>query len=154
MKKAQCTKEEKYGEEILEAVESFCERHNLESNMGAKLYIPKKERKPKSSETKIDTKAVSFNLYKEGKDAAAIAKERSLTTSTIESHLAYFVGVGEININELVSKEKQELVKDAVSKYGLLSHKTLIDNLPKDISYGELRIVLAGSKSSDTINKK
>ena len=143
-------KAEKYGEEILEAVESFCERHNLKSNMGAKLYIPKKERTPKSSETKIDTKAVSFNLYKEGKGVAAIAKERNLTTSTIEGHFAYFVGVGEININELVSKEKQELVKDAVSKHGSLSHKTLIDNLPKDISYGEVKMVLVTLKCFDS----
>ncbi len=139
-------KAEKYGDEILEAVTSFCERHGLQTNMNAKSGDPKKERKPKSTETKIDTKTVSFDLYKAGKGIAIIAKERNFTTSTIEGHLAYFVGTGEIDINDLVNKEKQKLINEAVAKHGILSHKTLIDSLPKDISYGELRMVLAANK--------
>ena len=139
-------KAEKYGDEILEAVQSFCERHHLQTNMNAKLSNPKRERKPKSTEAVTDTKTVSFNLYKEGKIISEIAKERNLTISTIEGHLAYFVGSGIIDINTLVSKEKQKLVKDAVAIHGMLSHKTLIDNLPKDIGYGELRMILAANK--------
>lgn len=136
-------KAEKYGDEILEAVESFCERHGLETNMDAKCENPKRERKPKSAEPKTDTKTVSFQLYKAEKDIASIAKERNLSVSTIEGHLAYFVGSGEIDINQLVDKKKQKLIQDAAAKHGIASHKTLIDNLPKDISYGELRMVLA-----------
>jgi hypothetical protein len=136
-------KAEKYGDEILEAVVSFCDRHGLETNMHSKSGDPKKERKPKSTEPKTDTKTVSFQLYKAGKDIAAIAKERNLSISTIEGHLAYFVGTGEIDINSLVSKEKQKLINDVAAKHGFASHKTLIDNLPKDISYGELRMALA-----------
>ena len=56
-----------------------------------------------------------------------------------------------MEINDLVSKEKQKLIMDAIVIYGSLSLKTLIDNLPKDISYGELRIVLASVKSSETV---
>jgi hypothetical protein len=67
--------------------------------------------------------------------------------------LAYFIGVGEININDLVSKEKQKLVKDVIDKYGSLSLKTLIDNLPDGINYGEVRMVLAVNKAPEIINK-
>lgn len=67
--------------------------------------------------------------------------------------MAYFIGVGEININDLVSKEKQKLVKDVIDKYGSLSLKTLIDNLPVGISYGEVRMVLAVNKAPEIINK-
>ena len=139
-------KAEKYGDEILEAVESFCERYGLETNMAAKTGSQKKERKSRSAEPKTDTKTVSFNLYKEGKDISTVSKERNLSISTIEGHLAYFVGTGEIDINDLVNKEKQKLVKEVVSVHGSLSHKTLIDNLPKGFSYGELRMVLATQK--------
>jgi hypothetical protein len=145
-------KAEKYGDEILEAVESFCERYGLESNMSEKKGNLKKERKPRSNESKPDTKSISFSLYKQGKDIATIAKERNFTTSTIEGHLAYFVGTGEIDIDALVSKEKQRLIKEAVILHGFLSHKTLIDNLPKNISYGELRMVLATTKASEIID--
>jgi hypothetical protein len=147
-------KAEKYGDEILEAVDSFCERYGLETNMAANTGNPKRERKPKSTEPKTDTKTVSYNLYKAGKDIAAISKERNLSISTIEGHLAHFVGTGAIDINELVNKEKQKLVKEAVSIHGSLSHKNLIDHLPKDISYGELRMVLAADKSAETTNGK
>ena len=139
-------KAEKYGDEILEAVAGFCERHNLETNMHAKTGNPKKERKLKSTELKPDTKTVSFNLYKEGKGIDGIVKERKLSISTIEGHFAYFIGTGEIDISDLVSKEKQKSVKEAVTKHGSLSHKALIDALPKNISYGELRMILAAQK--------
>ncbi|MFZ1451716.1 MAG: HRDC domain-containing protein, partial [Ferruginibacter sp.] len=61
-------KAEKYGDEILEAVVSFCERHGLETNMNAKAGNPKRERKPKNTESKTDTKTVSFQLYRTTKD--------------------------------------------------------------------------------------
>ena len=142
-------KAEKYGDEILEAVESYCERNGLESRMHLKPVNPRKERKPKSTEPKIDSKTVSFELYKAGKNIATIAKERNFATGTIESHLSYFVGTGDLGIDEIVSKEKQTLINDAVAKHGPLSLTALIDNLPKDISYNEIRMVLAANKITE-----
>lgn len=139
-------KAEKYGDDLLEMVSDFCERHGLESNISAKLISPGKERKLKPKEVKTDTKTISFNLYKEGKDIASISKERNLSVSTIEGHLANFIGLGELNINDFVTKEKQLLINSAVAKFGKASHKTLIENLPPGISYGEIRMVLASGK--------
>jgi hypothetical protein len=147
------TKAEKYGEEILEVVDSFCEMHNLDTNMFAKAGNPNKEKKPKSTSAKVDTKTVSFELYKSGKDVAAIAKERNFTTGTIEGHLTYFVGTGDIDVNDIVSVEKQKLIAAAIAEHGIQSHSALIHHLPKDISYGELRMVLAANKSSETVDR-
>lgn len=139
-------KAEKYGEEILEMVSDFCERHNLESNIAAKRVNPKKESRLKPKEIKPDTKMTSFNLYKEGKDIPSIAKVRNFSASTIEGHLSYFISTGELDINEFVAKEKQDLIYAAVAKFGMVSHKKLIENLPAGISYGEIRMVIASSK--------
>ena len=139
-------KVDKYGDDIIAAVESFCERFHLESNMKEKNFNPKKEKKEKSSEKKIDTKTLSFNLYKSGKSIAEIAKERSFNAATIEGHLAFFIGTGDLDINNFVSKEKQEQIRLAASIHGTLSHKNLLDNLPAGISYGELKMVLALEK--------
>ena len=138
-------KAEKYGDEILEAVESFCEQHGLKTNMAALPSKAKKEKaaREKNAVAKTDTKTVSFELYKAGKDIVTIAKERNFTVSTIEGHLAYFVGTREIDINDLVSSENQILIKAAVDVHGSLSHKTLLENLPNGITYGQLRMVLA-----------
>ena len=140
-------KVDKYGDDIIDAVESYCSRNNIETNMPAKLGNLKKERKPKTTELKVDTKKVTYDLYKQGKSTDEIAKERNFTVATIEGHLAYYIGLGDLDINDLITKEKQQKIKDAVAIHGALSHKTLIDNLPKSISYGEIKMVLAAEKT-------
>ena len=92
-------------------------------------------------------KTVSFDLFKTGKDLAAIARERKLSPGTIAGHLVYFVEAGKIKIDELVSKEKQKIINDAVVLHGSTSLKTILDNLPDGFNYGELRMVLAAQKS-------
>ncbi len=136
-------KADKYGDDILETVQDYCARHELGSNISAKESSPKKERKEKSLEEKTPTNIFSFNLFKEGKSVAEIAKERNLAITTVEGHLSWFVGNGDVDINELVSSEKQLLIKEAISINGRSSTKTLKDHLPEDVSYGEIRMVMA-----------
>ncbi len=111
-------KAEKYGDDILDAVRDYCSRNNLESNMAAKEVNPKRERKEKSLEEKTPSNVISFNLFKEGKTIDEIAKERNMAVSTIEGHLSAFVANGEIDINKMVSTEKQMLIKDVAKIHG------------------------------------
>jgi DNA-binding CsgD family transcriptional regulator len=142
-------KAEKYGEDILDVVQDYCSRNNLESNMAAKEENPKRERKEKSVEEKTPTNIISFNLFKEGKTIEEIAKERNFSIVTIEGHLSHFVGTGEIDINKMLSQQKQILIKAAIKIHGRESLKTLKENLPEDISYGEIRMVMAAQKMDD-----
>jgi signal recognition particle subunit SEC65 len=143
-------KAEKYGDEILEAVESYCERYGLQTNMAALPSKAAKEKvaREKNAVAKTDTKTISFNLYKEGKTIAEIAAERNLTVGSIETHLIPFILDGEIEINDLISAKRQQLILDAVAVHGVLSHKTLIENLPADFTYGEIKMVLAAQKTT------
>ncbi len=137
-------KVDKYGDDILEAIESYCSRKSLASNMDAMPFHAKKPVKAKKETVaKVDTKKLSFDLYKQGLSLQAIASQRDLGRATIEGHLAHYVALGEIRVNELVASDKVALIQDAVSVHGSLSHKTLIDNLPGTVSYGEIRLVLA-----------
>lgn len=77
-----------------------------------------------------------------------IAKERNMAISTIEGHLASFVASGEIDINKIVSEEKHSLIKEAAKTHGRESFKTLKDNLPENITYGEIRMVMAAEKKT------
>ena len=140
-------KVDKYGDDIIDAVESYCSRNGIETNMAA-LPAKEKAQREKMAVTKTDTKAISFNLFKEGKTLAEIAAERNLTVGTIESHFVPFIADGEIDINDLVNAKKQQAILSAVAIHGSLSHKTLIDNLPADISYGEIKMVLAVGKTA------
>src|SRR5258708_3677564 len=131
---------------IFYRLEEYCTMNNIATNMAAKEANPKRERK--GTEVKTDTKTLSYNLFKQGKTIAEIAKERNFTMSTIEGHLAWYVGNGDIDINKIVSPEKQLLVKAVAKSYGNSSHKILKENLPENITYSEIRLVLASAKVS------
>jgi ATP-dependent DNA helicase RecQ len=139
-------KSEKYGDDILDVVKDYCDRNSLESNMSAKEENPKKERKEKPLEEKTPTNIISFNLLKQGKSIPEIAVERNMAVGTIEGHLTSFVANGELGINKIVSEKKQLLIKEAAKIHGKESFKTLKDNLPEDITYGEIRMVMAAGK--------
>ena len=111
-------KADKYGDDILSAVESYCQQYGIETNMAEKQSILKKSQSKKSTAPKVDTKLVSFELYKTGKTVQEISAARNLVKSTIEAHLAHYIAEGEISIDELVNKQKQQLIKDAVAIHG------------------------------------
>jgi len=143
-------KVDKYGDEILEAIESYCTLNSLETNMPEPDVKPakeKKEKKEKIKEPRIDTKKVSFDFYKQGKSIKEIAAERSLTAGTIEGHLIYFIELGEIDLADLLSEKKQEAIREVVNIQGDVSHSILMENLaPAAVTYNELRMYFAAEK--------
>lgn len=133
-------KAEKYGQAFLEAVQDYCNEHKLETRI--QLKQPKRERK-KAAERSSDTRRLSFIMFKQGKSINEIAEERSLSTSTIESHLSYYILTGELLIDDLVDNAKQQAIQQAAATHGTASLRLLKDNLPEEISYGDIRMVLA-----------
>jgi ATP-dependent DNA helicase RecQ len=71
-----------------------------------------------------------------------LAQERGLVTATIESHLAHYVGLGLLNVAEIVVEEKIAIIKDAVDSKGKESLKAIKEHLGDEFSYGEIRLVL------------
>lgn len=140
-------KVDKYGADILGYVEEYCTRNNIETNMAA-LVNAEKEQNKNTAEINTATKVLSYTLFKQGKSIVEIAAARNLTTSTIEGHLVWYVSNGTIDINELIPLEKQVLVQETAKLYGVDSYKILKENLPADISYGQIRLILALQKES------
>lgn len=97
-------KSEKFGEELLEIIISYCKKENIETPV--ETLTEKKIQK----KIREDTKKISYDLFKEGKTISHIAEERKLSINTIEAHLAYYVGTGEIPINKFVSQEITDLI--------------------------------------------
>ncbi len=97
----------------------------------------------KTKEKKSDTKLVSFELYKEGKSIAQIAKERSLTAGTIEGHLAYFVKTKQLDVLDFISKEKLNIIEKEIHKHDTFALTPIKEALGNNASYGEIRMVIA-----------
>jgi hypothetical protein len=136
-------KTEQYGQQFLDVILDYCKQNDLSSLIHEKS--PKRERKQNNGEKKpkVDTKAESFRLYGEGKTVVEIAKERNLTVQTIEGHLSYYVSNGEINIEDLVSREKILLIEPAIKDFEGGSITPIKEKLRSDIGFGEIRLVLA-----------
>lgn len=97
----------------------------------------------KKKEPKIDTKLVSFELYEQGKTLTEIARERGLSVTTIEGHLAYYVSTQQIDVAKLVKPNKIRNISEAVESQKTKSMATIRDFLGKDYSFGEIKLVLA-----------
>ncbi|MGY0425343.1 MAG: helix-turn-helix domain-containing protein [Polaribacter sp.] len=124
------TRVSKYGEEILETIETYCTKNGINKfNEQRKEY-----KKP--------TKQISFELFKSGLSIKEIAKERSLTAGTIENHLASYIPSGDIDILELVPIKKYKEIVKAVENTEFKNLTELKEKVDKNFTYTELRMVL------------
>jgi len=136
----------RYGRDFLGLVKKYCSNNGLESRMKKRIDKPirKTSSKPATSKHRSsDTRTESFKMYRSGKSVKDIAAERGLASTTIESHLSYFVLTGEMDVLEIVKEEKIPAIKDAVESYGFEKLSPLKEVLGEDYSYGEIKAVIS-----------
>ena len=101
-----------------------------------------KEEKPKKE--KVDTKGLTFKMFREGKTIKEIAAERSLTVGTVENHLAQFVKTGELEVGEVVSSQHQKIIRGIIKSFNKAYSLSDVKNLlPGDYTYAEIKLVIA-----------
>jgi hypothetical protein len=137
---------EQYGKQFLDVILEYCNEHNLSSLIKEK--VPKKEKKATTGEKKpkVDTKAESYRLFREGNSIEDIAATRKLTRQTIEGHLAHFVESGELNIEELISPEKLVQIEPVLKEYDGGSITIIKQQLGSDIGFGDIKLTMAWAK--------
>ncbi|MBL7738167.1 MAG: helix-turn-helix domain-containing protein [Chitinophagaceae bacterium] len=144
-------KVEQYGQQFLDVITTYGKNKGLSSLIHEKPSKRERKAGSEAKKTKGDTKAESFRLFKEGNPVEKIAKERNLTIQTIENHLAYYVSAGEINIEELVNREKLQVIKPAIENFANGSITAIKESLGSDIGFGEIRLVIAWKKYRDSL---
>lgn len=138
-----------YGDAFLGIIKAYMREHDLLTNMGAlpgKKGSGKKKKQQEDGQKvkKISTKEQTFLLFKQGLKLPEIAKQRGYTLGTVESHLVPYITDGSIMIDELVSKEKQKLILNALEKFNYEEGLNPIKSkLPPEISFSEIRYVMA-----------
>lgn len=101
----------------------------------------KPKKKPKKK-----TKEITLELYKQGKTIEQIAQERSLAESTIEGHLAYFVGKGELNITEFLDETKASQIQQVADTLKTTKLNEIKSRLGDEFTYTDLKFAMAGYK--------
>ena len=125
----------KYGEEILEVIETYCKENGINKFNEQK----KEDKKP--------TKQITLELFKSGLSVKEIAKERSLTTGTIESHLASYIPTGDVDILELISLKKYKKLINQIEEVEFKNLTELKEKVDKSFTYMELRMVMLSMKN-------
>jgi len=120
---------------------------------GKKVYIsdPKHIRKASSIKTKKkkvkgETYTITFDMHKQGKSPAIIAKERGLALGTIESHFARLITDQRLSIFDIMKEKKIEKGIKVIASYPDMDLNELIKKMPFKVSFGELRCLQAYSK--------
>lgn len=146
-----------YGDQFLKIIKAYMEENDLQTSMNEKS--PKKEKKTKKAKTEPDqtsdegvdinekkegTKEQTYKLFKQGVKLDDIAKQRGLTTGTVETHLIPYIASGELNIDYLVSRQKQSLILEALENFDSKTGLNPVKNsLPDDVSFSEIKYMMA-----------
>ena len=125
---------DKYGPQLTAIVCEYCRDRDIEPQK-----MP-----PQSAgaqDSKKDSKQITYEFFLQGKGIKEIADQRGMVESTIEGHLAHYVGMGVLDISELVDEEKISLIEQAFHDKGNESLKVIKEHLGDEFSYGEIRLV-------------
>jgi ATP-dependent DNA helicase RecQ len=130
-------KVEIYGQPILDALERF--------RQGQRAGGAERNVKP-ADET--------LRLLGEGKTLEEIAQIRGRQLSTIVNGVANLLEMGLIEFqSEWVSEEKQSVIDAACARAGFERLKPVKDILPPEITYDEIRLVVARLRREQALNK-
>ncbi|SFF07318.1 helix-turn-helix domain-containing protein [Sunxiuqinia elliptica] len=127
-------KMQQHGKDLLEMTIAYRKKHQMELPENA-------DQEP--IKAMLDSKHMSYALFKAGKSITDIARERKLSSSTIEGHLNHFVAQGELSLKGLVEEDKQQAILKQLKKSKAPSMSALKSAMGDQFSYSEIRFVLA-----------
>jgi ATP-dependent DNA helicase RecQ len=131
-------KSELYGQQILEAVGRFKE--------GARAAAPRGSASNAAAET--------LRLLQEGRSFDEIAKIRERQLTTVINAVACLVESGDIPFDETwVDAERRTKIEVACAKHGIQWLKPLKEALPGEITFDDIRLVVARLRREKQIEK-
>ena len=135
---------EKYGEELLEMVTAYRKKHGIERvTLPEVKAITGEKTRPEKAAPVSNTRQISLDMFNGGLPIPGIAKERGLAESTIEGHLCSFIKTGDLDIDRLLSPEKQAAIGKALDHAPDNFLSAVKDELGEGCSYGEIKMMVA-----------
>ncbi|TKG90442.1 helicase [Puteibacter caeruleilacunae] len=122
-----------YGKEIIAIIHQFCKDSNIPVNIEEDQeleLVPKKNSKQRT-----------FEMFKQGLNINDIAKERELAKATIEGHLAYFVGTGDLDVSLFVDKDLISPITKFFKQFPDSGLRDAKDYLSDDITFSDILFV-------------
>ncbi|MCH8569083.1 MAG: DNA helicase RecQ [Balneolales bacterium] len=152
-------KTERYGSTFIDVIQKFCKEHDIapkpnhlyrksaQNNPTGSAGINKNSAERKPSAGRLQSAALSYQIYRTGKTIEEVAAERGLATSTICGHLEIYVGRGMIEVEELVDSSTINQIHEIVKNNPNARLKEIKEAAGQDVTYEEIRFVIAASGS-------
>jgi ATP/maltotriose-dependent transcriptional regulator MalT len=107
--------------------------------------VPQKRapRKKGEKKPKVNTKKVSYDMYKSGKSLDDIAKERELTLGTIKTHMTHYVQAGQLDVLNFIDEDLLKKIIDASVEKNTVVAGDLKSYLGTEVLWSEIRMALA-----------
>ena len=135
-----------FGPEIIEIIADYCRDKGIERGQLSQLDFEEetKEKRPKKEKApKVETKQVTYDLFKSGKTVEEIVEERGLTQNTILNHLTYYVAKGELSATDFVPEGKLKIIAAYFAQTKDYALKSAKEHFGAEMDYGELRMGLS-----------
>jgi len=123
-----------YGAELVAMIQAYCTEKRIEVDQLPEIPLEKA--------SKTETKTLSFELFKSGKTIDEIAQERGFVRTTIEGHLATFVGLGELDILALMQPEQVQEIEQFFRDHNTQASGEAKAHFEEKYTYGEIKMVL------------
>jgi len=123
------------------------EKPDLEKQATEKSKKSKLEKDKAVKTPKVATYLVTCALYKQGNTIEAIAKERGLVKTTIESHIARCIKENILSLNNFVGHESRQAIEKGIRMSGSSSLSEIREYLKYAYSYAEIKFVQAWMQS-------
>ncbi|MCX6296532.1 MAG: helix-turn-helix domain-containing protein [Bacteroidetes bacterium] len=142
------TENSEFSKEKINTIEENKERINELSTIKPEKEKKRVRKTEKEKLEKTNTKEVTFNLYKQGKSIEEIASERKMVAMTIEGHLAYYAGLGMIDVKLFVNEEKMKNIITVSKKLDTTLFGAIKQSLGDEYTYSEIRFAMAYDQNS------
>jgi hypothetical protein len=143
---------ERYGSELVAIISKYRRDHQIETVIlpppATAEVVPSPPQKSKKN-----TRQHTLELFEQGLTIAEIAKERQLTETTIETHLAHHIERGKVAAAALLPQKRLEMLADRLKHSKETSLKAIKDTLDIEVTYSEICIVLAHLKHLSSLGE-
>lgn len=141
-------KYESYGELFIGLINAYCNEKRINVHeIRKKEILQSKPERAKRDNTE-DRYKETYKSYLEGLSLVEIAKKRNFTVNTIIEHLIKCDKNGQLIDWSIFIDDpsKEEKILNAIEKVGLERLKPIKEALPEDISYEDIKIVIAKNR--------
>ncbi|MHB1392508.1 MAG: DNA helicase RecQ [Clostridia bacterium] len=137
---------EKYGDRFIELINEYICENKITP---PEIAVAKQGKVRSDSETKQDTRLVTYELYTSGRTMKEICEERGLSQVTIEGHLIDCLEKGmTLEYDCFIPEDMEFEILQAIETYGTEKLKPIKEALPPQITYTAIKFAIWKYKST------